>query len=194
MVLRLKSMQTQAATSVHVTSLGLDILTRIIKSMPCPWLCAFTCKGFHECMSGEWWKRVNWMLKCNGAYISSVASITWIMRSFPIRPPWLRLEDSNTIMAAARHGHLEVIQYLYKNGCRWDPESCPETTANVARHGHLEVMKYLHANGCPWHPNATGGAAQYGHLDVLKYLHENGCPWSHSATLLASINGHLDVI
>jgi hypothetical protein len=34
--------------------------------------------------------------------------------------PW----DTNTCLAAARHGHLEVLQWARSNGCPWDRRLC----------------------------------------------------------------------
>ena len=44
----------------------------------------------------------------------------------------------NTLMAA-RHGHLECLEYVHRNGCPWDPS----TTRAAASYGHLDCLEYI---------------------------------------------------
>ena len=56
--------------------------------------------------------------------------------------PWDRL----MCWAAARGGHLEVLQLARANGCPWNADTCSWAAAG----GHLEVLQWVRANGCPW--------------------------------------------
>lgn len=47
---------------------------------------------------------------------------------------------------AAKHGHLEFLQWAVAQGCLLSAEACSE----AARGGHLETLKFLHQNSCPW--------------------------------------------
>ena len=53
---------------------------------------------------------------------------------------------TETSIAAAERGDLEMLRWLRSEGCPWNEETC---TA-AASEGHLDVLKYLHENGCPW--------------------------------------------
>ena len=50
--------------------------------------------------------------------------------------------------AAAKGGHLEVLQWARQNGCPWDSDTCAGDAA--AKRGDLEVLQWLRQNGCPW--------------------------------------------
>ena len=47
---------------------------------------------------------------------------------------------------AAKHGHLEVLQWAREHGCPWNEWTC----ARAAQNGHLEVLQWALDNGCPW--------------------------------------------
>ena len=53
--------------------------------------------------------------------------------------PW----DSFTCHAAARRGHLEVLQWARAHNCPWDVWTCAWTAAG----GQLEVLQWARANG-----------------------------------------------
>jgi hypothetical protein len=92
--------------------------------------------------------------------------------------------------AAAKGGHLEVLQWLRADGCLWNKYTCWE----AAKCGHLEVLQWAHANGClwDWHTcaNATGG----GHLEVLQWLRANGCPWDKYTVICARDRDHVELV
>jgi len=91
---------------------------------------------------------------------------------------------------AAENNHVEVLKYLHEQGCRLGIDSC-----NVAaKNGGLEVLKYLYANGFTMNKSACANAAANGQLEVLKYLHENGCPWDDYACEYAAENNRFDVM
>jgi len=99
---------------------------------------------------------------------------------------------------AARHGHLDVIQWVRANGCPWngivyvnagdrldtaewarrngrpwDASVC----ARVAASGDMRLLEWLWKNGCPWDADTCAAAARERHLDVLKWARSDGCPW-----------------
>jgi hypothetical protein len=57
--------------------------------------------------------------------------------------------------AAAKGGHLEVLQWLRGNGCEWDAF----TRVTAAGGDHLHVLKWARANGCPWDSRTCHWAA-----------------------------------
>ena len=138
---------------------------------------------------------------------------------------WAREEkkcewDRWTIIAAARHGNLEMVKYCVANECPINVLACTWAAGN----GDLEVLKYLHEEvKAPWesctacwaagggnlhileylverkfdkyNEGACGCAAMNGHLDCLKYLHETvKAPWDYRAVREAHKNNHTECV
>ena len=81
--------------------------------------------------------------------------------------------DCETILDAAKNGHLDCLKYAHVNGWPWDKNVC----VMAAKNGHLDCLKYAHVNECPWDRDTCTMAARNGHINCLNYAHENGCPW-----------------
>jgi hypothetical protein len=95
--------------------------------------------------------------------------------------------DTLTSSTAAKFVHVELLKYLYENGCPGDKESC-----NVAaEHRCLDVLVYAHENGCPWDTDTCAGAAKEGHLEVLQYARANDCPWDSWTFSSAALGGQM---
>ncbi|KAJ1630237.1 hypothetical protein T492DRAFT_1144702 [Pavlovales sp. CCMP2436] len=77
--------------------------------------------------------------------------------------------------AAAKGGHLEVLQLLCSRGVRWDNKGSGVCAA-AAGYGRLDVLKWAHAAGCPWDGAVSGAAALHGHLELLQWAYDEGCP------------------
>ncbi len=77
---------------------------------------------------------------------------------------------------AAAGGHLELLQWLRKNGCAWNHETC----TNAAAGDYLEVLQWAVANQCPFldHSSTVSRACQYEakqkEKGVLKWLLQRG--------------------
>lgn len=91
---------------------------------------------------------------------------------------------------AAANGHLEVVQWLYRQGFR---------TANAmdgaARNGHLHVLEWLHRNKATCTSSAIDAAAEHNHLSIVQWLHSNrseGC--TTDAMDAAARNGHREMV
>ena len=122
-----------------------------------------------------------------------------------------RLDEFN-IDLAARHGHLEVVEWLHNRRytdnvffsflLSANPfynnrnEGCTRNAMDyAARNGYLDVVKFLHNNrneGCTI--KAMDWAARCGHLDVVKFLHNNGKKCITNAMNWAAKYGHLDIV
>ena len=94
---------------------------------------------------------------------------------------WLRKNgfkwDTFTCVGAAAGGHLDVLHWLREEGCDWTSEvySC------AAKGGHLDIVKWAHANGCwPSDCDICGCAAEGGHFEILQWARANGFPWGHT--------------
>jgi hypothetical protein len=95
----------------------------------------------------------------------------------------------DTCEAAARGGHLSVLQWARASGCPWNERTC----SAAARGGHLAMLQWARANGCPWNQNTCSEAARDGHLAVLQWARANCCPWDSFTCEWAAGNGHLAV-
>ena len=98
--------------------------------------------------------RVQWARE-NGCEWDEIACATPRRREATWSPSGARCEwarqpprcewDEETCEAAAKGGHLEVLQWARQNGCPWN-----ELTCSAAAGGHLDVLQWAHENGCPW--------------------------------------------
>ena len=84
----------------------------------------------------------------------------------------------SVIYAAARCGHLDVVQMLHGFGAQIHAPATDGSTPLLAasKQGHVEVVRWLMANGCDVHTadkkgrTATWLAASTGELDVVELL------------------------
>jgi hypothetical protein len=89
--------------------------------------------------------------------------------------PW----SPSTCSAAARHGHLAVLQWAraQQPSCTWDEGTCRAAAGG----GHLAVLQWMRAQEppCPWSAGTCGSAARHGHLAVLQWARtqQPPCPW-----------------
>jgi hypothetical protein len=97
--------------------------------------------------------------------------------------------------SAASQGLLTTLQWLLKNGCKWNAH----TYIAAARHGHLHVLKYMRSSEipCPSSYKAYVAAAEGGHTNVMQLLHAQFQPGNYVNTLAAyaaAKHGRLNVI
>ena len=100
--------------------------------------------------------------------------------------PW----NGRTCASAAKHGALQVLQFLHANRCPWDARTC----AWAAMNNHLEVIQFAHARGCPWDANTCNMAAYNGNLEILKWARLHECPWDADIPTIAAFHGHLALL
>jgi hypothetical protein len=78
--------------------------------------------------------------------------------------------------AAARRGHIHVLQWaISSGGARVDEETC----AAAAAGGRLDVIKFLRSlspTPCPWDVRTWVGAARCGNVKVFEWLAYKLCP------------------
>jgi len=80
-----------------------------------------------------------------------------------------------TMAVAARHGHLEAVQYAFEQEEAWISTVACEW---AAERGHLNCLKYLHEVGAPWNDRTLKKALAGGHMECYNYAKEHGCPGS----------------
>ncbi|KAF4135599.1 Ankyrin repeats domain-containing protein [Phytophthora infestans] len=140
------------------------------------------------------------------------------LHEFTAPPP----DDMFLIDEAARHGDLEMMQWLhsergdqltyegvmravdlgYLDAVQWMMATFSESVVikdvrmeNAAANGHLEMIKWLHWHQAWCTKQAINRAAGNGHLEMVKGLDEQrseGC--TTDAMDLAASNGHLEVV
>jgi len=93
---------------------------------------------------------------------------------------------------ALEGGHIEIIRYLYENGCEQEDSL---SSIYAARSGNLEVFDLLHKFGCQFTNCAYNTAARYGHVDIIKWLKEKNIPMNHNMVCVgAAENGHFEIL
>jgi hypothetical protein len=104
---------------------------------------------------------------------------------------------ASTCAAAARGGHLPVVQWASQHGCPWNDHVVPkwgqiteflkgnrrlgpwedDTCAVAAERGYLHIVQWAWANGFRMSRYMTIAAARNGHLQTLMWLRAIGCQW-----------------
>lgn len=103
-------------------------------------------------------------------------------------------------MAAAKSGHLAVLQWLAKQTCGNLSDNNLYRTASsaAAAGGHVNILQWLstQAPASTWYSGLCQDAASYGYVEVLMWLRAQDppCPWDEDVCLLAAAEGHLEVL
>ncbi len=106
-------------------------------------------------------------------------------------------EENRTSRAAARGGHLDVLQWMYAQGyLQLTEELCEDAC------GQLAILRWLRSLDppCPWGYDMWGSAIYGGRPDVLQWLLTHGQPAlgteyeSKSVSQAAARAGHLNVL
>ena len=103
--------------------------------------------------------------------------------------PRAKPEDGFALIEAARHGHRDVVDFLFQNGARIicvhhtrRPLSCAHPVIVAAGNGHVEVVQDLLMRGvdlrvCDCGARALACAAERKHRDVVRVLLEAGADY-----------------
>jgi len=127
---------------------------------------------------------------CIDAAKSNSFEILKYMLDLNNRPYWSSTLVSDVLNSAVRVGNLEMVKWLYSNGCTSDVFTC----ANATEQGHLEVLQYLHENGCPLTRFTMYHATIHNKIDILEYLHSNDCPGERDVCVTAVRNSQFEVL
>jgi len=93
--------------------------------------------------------------------------------------------------AAAIGGHLRTLQFLVSSGAKMDPLT---TTAACASRFGMGVLAWACDNGCKLRHSAAEAAARRGDVDCLRWLRARGAPCRQDVALCAAAFGHVLVI
>ncbi|GLC46537.1 hypothetical protein PLESTM_001886700 [Pleodorina starrii] len=135
----------------------------------------------------------------NAVKFGNLAALSFLVEQAGVRPT----DDDLSMTAAARRGHLAVLQYLHASGL---PFYAPDVAQDAARMGHLpivawvveglgftdgaarllnyaaasgnlELMTWLHVRGWALGPTAINNGAESGCEEALEWLVERDCPF-----------------
>jgi hypothetical protein len=91
----------------------------------------------------------------------------------------------DSVVDAAKHGHVACLKRAHLNGCLMDEE----VTFEAAINGRLSCLKYAYDNGVKFDVDIGYFVALEGHLHILKYICDNGYDLSVVNTLDGAIEG-----
>ena len=106
----------------------------------------------------------------------------------------LRLEGydwtTQVSLVAAKHGHLHIIQHMYKHRLLLNTEVCVVAAAN----DHLPILRFWHEHGCEWVEQTSRAAVKRQQFECLQYCVENGCPMTEDCICIAVSLHRLDIV
>jgi hypothetical protein len=110
----------------------------------------------------------------------------------------LLYEECILFHAAAREGHIEVLEWLCDN----DYNPSEEIFAIVQGAAHLnnddqdyiKILTWVRERGISLDEHTCMAIAFLGHLPMLQWLRENGCPWDEDVIGCAIQNGHVHIV
>jgi hypothetical protein len=112
---------------------------------------------------------------------------------------WAKSNDAafagDTIRAAVRYGHKDVVEYLMAE----HPACKAECYEYAMTYGQLSILRWLDEHYGYTRPTAMNMSmpATYGHLAVLQYVREQGFEWdddSSEVVTQAALNEHHDIV
>jgi len=98
--------------------------------------------------------------------------------------------DKKVVRAAAKGGHLHVVQWLRERQCRWHFE----TLWGAVKRGHFDTVRWLIENGCPWGTTTMATAIMSGRMDLVQWLNDHGCKRGDYGVWHAARMGRLDML
>lgn len=115
--------------------------------------------------------------------IESLKSLKWLLAGN------CPCSVSLDVRRVARHGRLDILQFLFKeldkfNSTTFLKISCNEAVCmEAAAGGHLDTLQLLRKYNFPWNQSTTHAAAENNHLELLKWALEHKCPWNNPTRL-----------
>ena len=103
----------------------------------------------------------------------------------------LGIQDGYGVSSAVQHGHMHILQLLYRRGCAGEDRLCIE----AAKRSDLIMLQWLREQGCPW--GCTAGcfeevavhAAQSHSMETMLWLHQQGNVLTERVMSLAASYG-----
>jgi hypothetical protein len=138
---------------------------------------------------------------CRAAGSGDLDFVIWATEGAPLS----RGVDSEASIAAARAGHLHVLEWLRERAlaCRAaaapgaaedDGALDPQILSAAAAGGHLPILKWARENGCRLHWGTCTTAARGGHLTILQWARKEGSFWDEDTCSAAAESGVLAVL
>jgi hypothetical protein len=115
------------------------------------------------------------------AFWGKLDVLKWLIEENGPPPPMNGIHElcgchlsSKIFTAAAKGGHVHVLEWLKEKGCNMTKSAC----AVVAKGGHLETLKWLRNLDppCPWTWKVIFNSKTRGYAEMYDWAVENGCP------------------
>ncbi len=87
-------------------------------------------------------------------------------------------------------GYLNIIKYMWHNGCAHFPYICITSAEN----GYLDVLQWARDKGGMWSDGIHTSAAYCGQIEILQWLLTIGYELNTYTCADAALGGHLDVL
>ena len=116
----------------------------------------------------------SWIYKTNLSNIEHVTIIRCLVLERDVEMlRWLGLFNKRLCSIAAKNGDLDCLQWLRKNGCKWNTK---KVCIYLSRGGHSTMLLWARARGCVWTKGCCTNAIRGGYSKTFRMLIENGCP------------------
>jgi hypothetical protein len=100
-------------------------------------------------------------------------------------------DDDSFCTSAADRGDLVMLKWLRDNGCEWG--DVEQVACRAAESNSIEILIWLQQQGDILTERVMKVAVTYGVTAVVKWLHANECPWSDEILCAAAFNGRTDL-
>jgi ankyrin repeat protein len=147
--------------------------------------------------------------------INSETNSTEIFKMSKVSDAWrenanMKPRDYKLIMLASKHGHLDILKYLFEHVFSKKVENPGKIDKNMlysialekaCKYNHFNVVKYLVELGTNveelFGSNNIIHACENGNLELVKYLVENGIDihvYNEYPAFVAADRGHFDIV
>lgn len=120
-------------------------------------------------------------------YVQSIELIKWAKthKNFKYK--------NNTAKLASRRGNLNILKYLYNDGCQMHQDD-EMILYEASKNGFFDILKWGIRKGFQLSKLVAIGACKNGDFKIIKWLYDHDCPFNEECCHLAASNGFVDVL
>jgi len=97
---------------------------------------------------------------------------------------------STVVATAAEYGHLNIIEWFYKNGYK----NVSNIALSAAKNGHNDIIKWATKRGFNDFYKLAIIGAKNGYIKIVEYAYENGADNVEEILNSAALNDHPDIV